>query len=218
VTLRCTSRELTVEAGNWCPSYVDEFRVGAVRPFRVEPIPSRQARAGESAQLESVRLIAATGPSSAIVASATWKVPFQSLTPQRGFHVEDMVESLLPPSGIDGDHDQGCDSGPSNHSHRLVSHVLPRWGMSQGTIYLGKSSNQGRSWTLLSQGSMGATAGSIPFVAISATPMLRCGRAMTARPFGPGTDTTADCSITAVAGPPLGSAFDAWLDVAPFAH
>jgi len=74
-----------------------------------------------------------------------------------------MVESLLPPSGSTGltikDAIQDFESLPP-----LVSHVLPRWGMSQGTIYLGKSSNQGRSWTLLSQGSMGATAGSIPFV------------------------------------------------------
>jgi hypothetical protein len=36
--------------------------------------------------------------------------------------------------------------------------------MSQGTTYFGKSLNDGRSWTLLSQGSEGATAGNIRFV------------------------------------------------------
>jgi hypothetical protein len=36
--------------------------------------------------------------------------------------------------------------------------------MSQGTMYLGKSLNHGKSWTLLSQGSEGATAGNIPYV------------------------------------------------------
>jgi len=36
--------------------------------------------------------------------------------------------------------------------------------MSQGTLYLGKSSNQGRTWTLLSQGSEGSNAGNIPYV------------------------------------------------------
>ncbi len=34
--------------------------------------------------------------------------------------------------------------------------------MSQGTMYLGKSLNHGASWTLLSQGSEGATASNIP--------------------------------------------------------
>ena len=165
VTLRCTSRELKVEAGNWCPSYVDEFRVGAVRPFRVEPIPSRQARAGESAQLESVRLIAATGPSSAIVALGdmegsfpvidssnggstwrTWSNPCYHLRGSTGLTIKDAIQDLrITPTGWY----LTCYQGG---------------GMSQGTIYLGKSSNQGRSWTLLSQGSMGATAGSIPFV------------------------------------------------------
>ena len=34
VTLHCTMHELTVDAGNWCPSYLNEFRVGATCPVQ----------------------------------------------------------------------------------------------------------------------------------------------------------------------------------------
>ena len=162
VTLRCSQHELNAESGNWCPSYLDEFRVGAVRPFRVEPIPSRHALPDQTAQLESVRLIAATGPSSAIVAigdmegnfpvlqtsngGSTWSNPCYRLRGSTGLRIEIAIQDLRI----------------TNTGWYLTCYQ--GGGMSQGTLYLGKSSNHGRSWTLLSEGSEGATAGSIPFV------------------------------------------------------
>jgi hypothetical protein len=165
VTLRCSQRELKVDAGNWCPSYLDEFRVGASRPFKVEPIPSLHARPGSSPQPESVRLLAATGPASAIIAVgdmespspvletsnggttwSTWSNPCYRLRGSTGLTIKVVIQDLrIAPTGWFITCYQGG-------------------GMSQGTIYLGKSSNRGRSWTLLSQGSEGANAGSIPYV------------------------------------------------------
>ena len=165
VTLRCTQHELNDEAGNWCPSYLDEFRVGAVRPFKVEMIPSMQALPGVSARPESVRLIAATGSTSAIVAVgdmeaaspvlatsnggstwATWSNPCYRLRGTTGTRIQIPIQDLrITRTGWY----LTCYQGG---------------GMSQGTLYVGKSSNQGRSWNLLSQGSEGSNAGSIPFV------------------------------------------------------
>jgi photosystem II stability/assembly factor-like uncharacterized protein len=165
VTLRCSQHELNSEGGNWCPSYLDEFRVGAVRPFRVEPIPSRHALPDRTAQLESVRLIAATGPLSAIVALgdmegnfpvlqtsnggstwSTWSNPCYRLRGSTGLRIQIAIQDLRI----------------TNTGWYLT--CFQGGGMSQGTLYLGRSSNHGRSWRLLSQGSEGATAGNIPFV------------------------------------------------------
>ncbi len=165
VTLRCTRHELTADGGNWCSSYLDEFRVGALRPFKVEPIPSREVRAGSSPQAESVRLIAATGSSSAIVAVGdmegafpdletsnggstwtAWSSPCSALRGSTGVKIAIPVQDLrVSPTGW------------------YVTCYLGG-GMSQGTLYLGRSTNGGRSWTLLSQGSEGASAGGLPFV------------------------------------------------------
>jgi hypothetical protein len=165
VTLRCTQSELKVDAGNWCPSYLDEFHVGALRPFKVERIPSLHARPGSSPQPESVRLLAATGPSSAIIALgdmegafpvlktsdggtrwSTWSNPCNDLRGSTGLTIQVPIQDLrIAPTGWY----LTCYQGG---------------GMSQGTIYLGKSSDRGRNWTLLSQGSEGATAGNIPYV------------------------------------------------------
>lgn len=165
VTLRCSQRELKVEAGNWCPSYLDEFRVGAVRPFKAEPIPSRYPQPGASPRLESVRLLAATGPSSAIVAVGdmeasfpvletsnggstwtTWSNPCYHLRGSTGIRIQVPIQDLRTTS-----------SG-------WYLTCYQGGGMSQGTTYLGMSLNHGRSWTLLSQGSEGANAGNISYV------------------------------------------------------
>ena len=165
VTLRCTQRELKVNAGNWCPSYLDEFKVGTLRPFRVKRIPSTRANPGSVPEPESVRLLAATGPSSAIIA------------------VGDMEGAFPVLETSDGGIRWSARSNPCYHLRGSTGltiqvpiqdlRIAPTgWyiacyqggGMSQGTIYLGKSSDQGRSWVLLSQGSEGATAGNIPFV------------------------------------------------------
>ncbi|HVA70236.1 MAG TPA: hypothetical protein VNF08_02805 [Acidimicrobiales bacterium] len=165
VTLRCTQRELNVDAGNWCPSYLDEYQVGALRPFKVERIPSSHARPGSSPAPESVRLLAATGPSSAIVALgdmegafpvlatsdggtrwSTWSNPCYRLRGSTGLTIQVPIQDLrIAPTGWY----LTCYQGG---------------GMSQGTIYLGKSSDRGRRWTLLAQGSEGATAGNVPYV------------------------------------------------------
>ena len=168
VTLRCSQHELTAESGgggNWCPSYLDEFRVGAVRPFRAEPIPSRHALLGASAQLESVRLIAATGPSSAIVAIGDMEAPFPVLQTSNGGSTWSTWRN--PCSQLRGS--TGVRIQLSIQDLRITKTgwyltCYQGGGMSQGTTYVGKSLNHGRSWTLLSQGSMGATAGNIPYV------------------------------------------------------
>lgn len=165
VTLHCTMHELTVDAGNWCPSYLNEFRVGATRPFKVEPIPSSNSLPNDPPRLQSVRLIAATGPSSAIVALGdmeapfpvietadggstwtTWLNPCYHLRGSAGIRVKVTIQDLR-----------------ITHSGWYLT-CYEGGGMSQGTLYLGRSIDQGRSWTLLSQGSEGAHAGNIPFV------------------------------------------------------
>jgi len=165
VTLRCTKHELNQEGGNWCPSYLDEFRVGATRPFKVEPIPSRNALPNSTPQSESVRLIAATGRSSAIVAIgddegnfpvletsnggstwSKWSNPCYQLRGSTGIRIQIPIQDLRI----------------TNIAWYLTCYQ--GGGMSQGTTYLGESINHGRSWTLLSQGSEGATAGNIPYV------------------------------------------------------
>jgi hypothetical protein len=168
VTLRCSRHELTTESGgsgNWCPSYLDEFRLGATRPFKVEPIPSRRSIPGVTAQSESVRLLGATGASTAIVAIgdlegafpvlatsnggstwSTWPNPCYQLRGSTGIKIQVPIQDLRI----------------TNAGWFLT--CFQGGGMSQGTTYVGKSVNHGRSWTLLSQGSMGANAGSLPFV------------------------------------------------------
>jgi photosystem II stability/assembly factor-like uncharacterized protein len=165
VTMRCTKYELNVNNGNWCPAYLDEFRVGATRPFKVEPIPSRYAFPGDPPRLASARLVATTGASSAIVAVgdeegnfpvletsnggstwSKWANPCYQLRGSTGIRIQIPIQDLRI----------------TNSGWYLTCYQ--GGGMMQGTIYLGKSINHGRSWTLLSQGSEGATAGNIPFV------------------------------------------------------
>ena len=165
VTLRCTKHELNEEGGNWCPSYLDEFRIGATRPFKVEPIPSRNALPNHAPQLESVRLIATTAPTTAIVAIgddegdfpvlvtsnggstwSKWSNPCYQLRGSTGIRIQIPIDDLRV----------------TNVGWYLTCYQ--GGGMSQGTIYLGESLNHGKSWTLLSQGSEGSTAGNIPLV------------------------------------------------------
>jgi photosystem II stability/assembly factor-like uncharacterized protein len=165
VTLRCTKYELNVNNGNWCPAYMDEFRVGATRPFKVEPIPSRYAFPGDPSRLASARLLAATGASSAIVGVgddeanfpvletsnggstwSKWSNPCYQLRGSTGIRIQIPIQDLRI----------------TNAGWYLTCYQ--GGGMSQGTTYFGKSLNDGRSWTLLSQGSEGATAGNIRFV------------------------------------------------------
>ena len=164
VTLRCTTQELTASSGNWCPSYLDQFRVGAVRPFKVALIPSRSDVPGERGQSQSARLLAATGSSSVVVALgdmegpfpvlessnagstwSTWPNPCYHLRGSTGLTIKVAVQDLRVTSS--GWYLTCYEGG----------------GMSQGTTYLGKSLNRGASWMLLSQGSEGAGAGNIAY-------------------------------------------------------
>ena len=165
VTLRCTQHELNAEGGNWCPSYLDEYRVGAVRPFKVNSIPSLHALTGASARLESVRLIAATGSTSAIVAVGDMEAPFPVLATSNGGSTWSTWSNPCY-------HLRGTAGTKIQIAIQDMRITPTGWyltcyqggGMSQGTIYLGKSSNQGRTWSLLSQGSEGSNAGNIPIV------------------------------------------------------
>lgn len=165
VSLHCTKHELTVDAGNWCPSFLNEFRVGAIRPFKVEPIPSRNALPNEPPRLESVRLLAATGASNAIVALGDMEAPFPVLESSNGGSAWSTWSN--PCYRLRGS--TGINIKVTIQDLR-IAHTgwyltcYEGGGMSQGTLYLGRSNNHGQSWTLLSQGSEGANAGNIPFV------------------------------------------------------
>ena len=165
VTLRCTRHELNAEAGNWCPSYLDEFRVGAVRPFKVEAIPSMRALPSASARPESVRLIAATGSTSAIVAIGDMEAPSPVLATSNGGST--WVTWSNPCSHLRGTTGRRIQIPIQDLRITHTGWYLTCYqggGMSQGTLFLGKSTNQGRSWSLLSQGSEGSSAGNVPFV------------------------------------------------------
>jgi hypothetical protein len=163
VALRCTETEL-LQGGSVCPSVLEQFKVGAVRPFATWQIPAvgDQLPGG---RVPSDRLLAAVSARTVIVAEgdlegwspllisktggrswATWPTPCGSL------RVGAFVLQL-----------------PIQELHLFASNwwVLDCWqdqGMSQGAIVVSATNNRGRSWRLLSEGSAGANAGGIPNV------------------------------------------------------
>jgi hypothetical protein len=54
VTLRCSQRELKVDAGNWCPSYFEEFRIGGPTTRDVSRHLGRVISVASSRTLEPV--------------------------------------------------------------------------------------------------------------------------------------------------------------------
>jgi hypothetical protein len=163
VALRCTGAEL-IQGGSVCPSVLEQFRVGATQPFASRSIPA----IGDSipgGRVLSDRLLAAVSANTVIVAQgdlegwspvlisrtggrswATWPTPCGSLRVRR-------LDLQLPIQELD-----------LFASNRWVLDCFQGGGMSQGSIVVSVTNDQGRSWHLLSEGSEGATAGGIPYV------------------------------------------------------
>ncbi len=171
VALKCTAAELE-QGGSVCPSTLEQYKVGATRPFSTWNIPSigselpqASGEPRQAARVPSDRLLAAVSPSTVIVAQgdleawnpvlistnggrswAKWATPCGQIQVGR-------VRLQLPIQELD-----------IFAPHRWLLDCWQPQGMNQGAIVVSITHDQGRSWQLLSSGSFGASAGGIPFV------------------------------------------------------
>ncbi len=163
VALQCTGAAL-VQGGSVCPSALERFRVGATHPFETSRIPSIGDPLS-GGRVPSDRLLAAVNAATVIVAQGDlegWSPVLISRNGGRTWSAWPTPCGSLRVGKLDL-------QLPIQELHvfapqRWVLDCFQGGGMSQGSIVVSVTSDQGASWRLLSEGSEGATAGGIPYV------------------------------------------------------
>ena len=145
------------EGGVVCPSYLEQFRLGAATPFSTHLIPPLGSGSGPPL---SDRLIAAVGARTAVVAEGDLEGAFPVLvTHDAGRH---WTQWRTP-----------CASHELStqelhlYANEWIADCWQDQGMNQGTIVVTMSLNHGRTWHPLASGSQGGgQQGSVPEVGV----------------------------------------------------